>query len=61
MLDRGVKTTKAVEFWITAQVQRDNGPTPEDLACALADALTFKEGVGTVEVKLIDENISNDE
>lgn len=60
MLDRGKPLTKKVEFWITAQVQKENGPDAESLACKLADALTWVEGVGGVEVKLIDENISND-
>lgn len=61
MLDRGAKETKKVEFWITTYIQQEKGPDPESLACKLADALTWVEGVGTVEVKLIDEKISNDD
>lgn len=60
MLQRGELSLKKVEYWITVEYDPEQVNT-EEMACKLADALTWVEGTGRVEVKVIDENISNDE
>jgi len=62
MLQRETKPDaklKTIEFWITASIDPEVA-NEEQLACKLADALTWVEGVGKVEVKVIDTLISND-
>jgi hypothetical protein len=58
VLQRGDLSLKKAEFWITLDFDPDQ-INQERMACKLADALTWVEGVGTVEIKVIDEGTSN--
>ncbi len=54
VLQRGKDNTIATYgFLIAVEVEADGPTTPEQVACRIADGLTFMEGIGKVDVEAL--------